>query len=316
VGALRADYDAGGRKSLGARYAFAVLVSHRRHAPLDGLCIELDRVLAPSWIARHVQLSGVAQDEHLTTNLGKGTMAERARLKILLRGRMEATVAGRTFQLVAGDFLLIPRIAECLTSGGDDATLELDWDADAPIAAQAVTTIEHGTLRSRSLAAARSIAKGLRDDTLPRVMADALRTLASDGLPLDASGAEHELSARLPQEDQRLFDAIDATLTNLDDGPAVVGLEEKLGWSRRTVSRRTSELHQRYGLSGIDGESWRTVRDFYRLLVGTILASNVDVTTRSLAPILGYASPDALCHAFANAGLPSPGSVKKLPRAA
>ena len=58
------------------------------------------------------------------------------------------------------------------------------------------------------------------------------------------------------------------------------------------------------------------MRDFYRMIVGSILASNPDLTTRRLAPVLGYASPDALCHAFANAGLPSPGSVKKLRRAA
>ncbi|CAN5916901.1 hypothetical protein BH11MYX4_BH11MYX4_69660 [soil metagenome] len=314
-----------------------MLVSHRRHAPLgppSRLCIELDRVLAPSWIARRVRLSGAVQDEHMTTQLGKGTQAERARLKIVLVGRLEATVGGRTFELRAGDFLVMPRIAECLTCGGDDETLELDWDPEAPIAGAAVTTLEHGTLRPRALKAAKSIARALHDDVDPsscgvldalsRDLPAALRVLASDGLPLDPAGAEHELPPRAPHElrrgasrgDQRLFDAIDATLANLDDGPAVVGLEEKLGWSRRTVSRRTSELHQRYGLSGIDGESWRTVRDFYRLLVGTILASNPDVTTRGLAVILGYASPDALCHAFANAGLPSPGAIRKLPRVA
>ena len=58
------------------------------------------------------------------------------------------------------------------------------------------------------------------------------------------------------------------------------------------------------------------MRDFYRVLIGTILASSPAVTTRGLATILGYTTPDALCHAFANAGLPSPGAVKKLPRAA
>ena len=273
-------------------------------------------MLAPSWIARRVRLAGVVQDEHLTVGLGKGTMAQRPRLKILLRGRVEATVGGRSFELGPGDFLLMPRLAGLLSCGGDDETLELDWDDSSPIAARAVTSIEHGTLRGHSLDAARALAQALHDGDVAARLPEGLRALASDGLPVDASGAEHELRAAVRGEDQRLFDAIDATLTNLDDGPAVVGLEEKLGWSRRTVSRRTTELHQRYGLSGIDGESWRTVRDFYRLLVGMILASHPDVSTRRLSAILGYASPDALCHAFANAGLPSPGSVKKLPRAA
>jgi hypothetical protein len=89
----------------------------------------------------------------------------------------------------------------------------------------------------------------------------------------------------------------------------VISIEDRLGWSRRTVSRRAHELHARYGLSGLDGASWRSVRDFYRVLVGTIMASRIP--TRALASVLGYASPDALCHAFANAGLPSPGTLRR-----
>ena len=68
------------------------------------------------------------------------------------------------------------------------------------------------------------------------------------------------------------------------------------------------EIHARYGLSGLDGASWRSVRDFYRVLVGSILASSPVMTTRRLASVLGYGSPEAICHAFANAGMPSSGS--------
>lgn len=299
-----------------------MLVSHRRHALLDDVCIELHRVLAPTWIARYVRLGGVAQDEHLTSAMGKGTAGDRARLKVVLRGHMEVTVGGRFFELTAGDFMLVPRLADVLTFAGDDMVLEIDWDAGSPIASAKVEGIEHGRLRGRSLEAATSIAVALAEEgtaalaVLRDVMPTAARSLAALGLPLDADGFAPELAQGVDADMQRLFDAIDATLTRMDDGPAVVELEAQLGWSRRTVSRRTTDLHARYGLSGVDGQSWRAVRDFYRLLLGTIFASHPDITTRQLATVLGYASPDALCHAFANAGLPSPGSVKKLRRAA
>lgn len=299
-----------------------MLVSHRRHAPIAGICIELDRLLAPSWIARRVRLSGVVQDESVTSGLGKGTASERVRLDVVLCGRLEAMVGGRSFALGPGDFLLVPRLAACVTRGdGDNEILELDWDADAPIAANAVKGIEHGALSGNArdgaatLATALANADGRALGRAERTVADTFHALAAEGLPIDPRAAEG-VAVGSSASDQALFDAIDAALVNLESTPAVVGLEQQLGWARRTVSRRASELHQRYGIHGADGESWRSVRDFYRVLIGTIFASNPDVTTRGLAAMLGYTSPDALCHAFANAGLPSPGAVQKLRRAA
>jgi len=283
-----------------------MLVSHRRHAPIAGICVELDRLLAPSWIARRVRLEGVVQDESLTTGLGKGTASERVRLDVVLRGRLEATVGGRSFALGPGDFLLVPRLAECVTQGdGDNEILELDWDADAPLAANTVTVIDHGALSGAAREGARALGAALaRADasSLPataRILEHALRALAAEGLPLDPRAAD-AVAEGGSATDQALFAAMDAALVNLEATPAVVGLEQQLGWARRTVSRRASELHQRYGIHGVDGESWRSVRDFYRVLIGTILASSPAVTTRGLATILGYTTPDALCHAFAN----------------
>ena len=247
-----------------------MLVSHRRHAPIAGICIELDRLLAPSWIARRVRLSGVVQDESLTTGLGKGTASERVRLDVVLRGRLEATVGGRSFALGPGDFLLVPRLAACVTRGdGDNEILELDWDADAPVAANTVTGIEHGALSQDARAGARALVSALANadgnalGETARTVAETFRALTAEGLPIDPRAAEAVAHGSSPP-DQALFDAIDAALVNLESTPAVVGLEQQLGWARRTVSRRASEL----------------------------------------------------CHAFANAGLPSPGAVQKLRRAA
>lgn len=309
------------------RYAEAVLFSHRHHAPTPGVSLALDRVITPKWIARHVRLQGVVQDERLTTGLGRGTADARARLKVVVAGRLEATVGDRAFDLGPGDFLFVPRIADSLTCGGDDETLELDWDDDASLGGSVVATPMAGRLGRRAIAATARVTECLGDargETPPHAAAafasaltDAADAFAAEGLPIDRAGAREacttasERTSEL-ESDQRLLTAIDRTLEALHDGPATVELETRLGWSRRTITRRTTELHARLGLSGKDGESWRAVRDFYRLLVGTILASNARMTTGALSESLGYASPDALCHAFANAGLPSPSALRRV----
>lgn len=305
--------------SFGARYTAPVLGSHRRHAPAPGVRIELDRALWPTWIVRRVKLAGVAHDERVTSAIGRGTADRRARLTIVLSGRLEVEVGERGFELAAGDLLLVPRIAQIAARGGEHEVLEIDWDHDAPPGTTAVRAVVQGRLGSTAREGARSIARALelRAVDRPEALLEAVRALSSEGLPLDPRGVSDDVGAGqavASADDQRLMDALDATLSDLREGPAVVTLEDQLGWSRRTVSRRTTDLHVRYGLSGADGPSWRAMRDFYRILVGTVLASNPAFTTTSLASTLGYGSPEALCHAFANAGLPSPSSIPKVAR--
>ena len=120
---------------------------------------------------------------------------------------------------------------------------------------------------------------------------------------------EEPLSAEDPS-DQAWSSAIDAALSDLAGGPASADLERRVAKSRYTVSRRSREFHGKFGLTGLSGPEWRSVRDFYRLLVGTIVMGHPDAGTREVAGLLGYRSAEAFCHAFANAGLPSPGRVR------
>jgi hypothetical protein len=140
-------------------------------------------------------------------------------------------------------------------------------------------------------------------------LAAALAALAAEGLPLGPRAAEAARAAPALGALQRLTDAIDGELCQLDRGPALVTLEERPGWSRRTVALRVREIGARYGTSALTGSDWRSSRDFYRLLLGTVFASHRAATTQRLAALLGYSSPAALCHAFANAGLASPAVV-------
>src|SRR5262249_17351959 len=153
--------------------------------------IALDRVLTPSWIVRRVQLGGVIQNEHLTQSIGRGTASNRVGLKVMLRGRVAATVGGRQFELGPGDFLLLPRLADSLTSGGDHETLEIDGDADAPIVGHHVRTVQRGSLGETATTALHALADSARDGRLlargSSTLPAAFRALAAEGLPFDAS---------------------------------------------------------------------------------------------------------------------------------
>ena len=138
----------------------------------------------------------------------------------------------------------------------------------------------------------------------------ALGALRALGLPLEPETWEEPLLAEDPS-DQAWSSAIDAALSDLAGGPASADLERRVAKSRSTVFRRSREFHGKFGLTGLSGPEWRSVRDFYRLLVGTIVMGHPDAGTREVAGLLGYRSAEAFCHAFANAGLPSPGRVRE-----
>ncbi len=103
--------------------------------------------------------------------------------------------------------------------------------------------------------------------------------------------------------------ALDRALSLLDAQPMSVDLEHALGLSARQVNRVVSEFHARYGFNA---GTWRDARNRRRLLVGAALFSQPRATLIEVARAVGYRSETALCRAFANAGLPSPGSIAEI----
>jgi AraC-like DNA-binding protein len=113
------------------------------------------------------------------------------------------------------------------------------------------------------------------------------------------------------EQTQSLSRAIDRALSTLEGQPMRVDLQEQTGFSDRHVSRLVSRLSERYGdASG----GWGEMRKSWRLRAGVLGMSAPGATTESVAAAVGYSSPTALCRAFAEAGLPSPGSVPKVLR--
>lgn len=324
--------------------------SHRHHHfPELGGKILLDRLIAPSYVLRRCEVGGFLHDERLSARaLGYGTKSDRARLVVMLEGRGEFTAGDQAVELGPGDALLVSSLHTLTQRGRAAVQLELDWDPGGALggAVEAGSTRFRLSTSERSAMAAlagalnrkpRPVSGGMNpragasaslDEPRPvsgmnppagaSASLDAFKTatntalcaLRALGLPLAAETWEEPLLAEDPS-DQAWSSAIDAALSDLAGGPASADLERRVAKSRSTVSRRSREFHGRFGLTGLSGPEWRSVRDFYRLLVGTIVMGHPDAGTREVAGLLGYRSAEAFCHAFANAGLPSPGRVRE-----
>lgn len=154
--------------------------------------------------------------------------------------------------------------------------------------------------RAQALACAERLRAGDREVLVP------LRALfASLGLTPTAALPEADEAERFAP----VSEALDRALSLLDAQPMSVDLERALALSARQVNRVVSELNQRYGFNA---GTWRDARNRRRLLVAAALLSLRDVALGEVARTVGYRSETALCRAFANAGLPSPGSIAAL----
>lgn len=291
--------------------------SHRHHDfPQLGGKILLDRLIAPSYVLRRCEIGGFLHDERLSARaLGYGTKSDRARLVVMLEGRGVFTAGDRAVELGPGDALLVSSLHTVTQRGRAAVQLELDWDPGGALGDAPETGSTHFRLGARERRTLATLARALnrseqRDAALREATNAALGALRALGLPVVEEAWEEQLQGEDPG-DQAWSSAIDAALSDLAGGPASADLEQRVAKSRSTVSRRSREFHGKFGLTGLSGPEWRSVRDFYRLLVGTIVMGHPDAGTREVAGLLGYRSAEAFCHAFANAGLPSPGRVRE-----
>lgn len=294
-----------------------MLYSHRRHGPpfTDGV-IELDRVLGSAWLLRRVYIHRVIQDQRLTHDIvGRAASRTRACLAIHLSGHVRFFVDGRDLVLSVGEAFVTPPDIDPLARLAEVTSLEIEWEPGA-LGAVANVRPEKRALRQETMRAAADVVAVLRE-ARPHARANlavAVRRLFEqlheDGISLDLERALRDIDEVATPEDQRLCDEIDRVLTHLEEGPQTIALEDALGCSRRTLLRRTQALCKRYLLPGLAADDWRTMRDTYRVVVGAIFATHPDITTRTLAEMLGYSSSEALCHAFANSGLPSPAALR------
>jgi hypothetical protein len=187
--------------------------------------------------------------------------------------------------------------------------VELEWDATCgPSIQQETSGRLHVGVGARE--AVESIAVTLRSAASTHDVAQALdglaAALAAEGLAVGPAVA----AAPTVAGEQELLSHLDRHLNALATAPMIVDFADALRATPRTLTRRIGNLHERHGLTGRGGKSWRGHRDAYRLVIASIFATHREISPRQLARLVGYGSVEALDHAFRNAGLPSPVALR------
>jgi hypothetical protein len=103
--------------------------------------------------------------------------------------------------------------------------------------------------------------------------------------------------------------AIDNVLSRAGTRPMVVDLSQALQCSERQARYLVRDYVGAYALQG--ATEWRTLVTVWTTYLAGILMTAPGATTERVASLLGYGSPAAFCHALTNAGLPSPGEMRR-----
>lgn len=223
----------------------------------------------------------------------------RSQLSIVLAGRALVRSHGKQHWLEPGDALVVDDVAGLVSRNEPDVAgnfvcLDIEW--------------EPGTLGTRATGLAVERVgdtlpvAGLFDDA-PAALSDLLARLRALGFGFE----RHEPGALVDHVPgmQALSSALDAAL-NEASTPTSIDLEARLGMTDRKIRRAVSALVERYRLRG--GSNWREMRN-QRINEAAFSMTAPGATTERVARAFGYAAPSALCLAFANLGLPSPGNV-------
>lgn len=129
---------------------------------------------------------------------------------------------------------------------------------------------------------------------------------------LDARPTAADLHTDVAPDLARAGRAVDALLSNPRSMPAALDLQARIHRSPAQARRLVTTYADVLRAQGATG--WREMLHAWRLYVGATLMTAERATTEAVARALGYRSPAAFCHAFALAGMRSPGAIRSLVR--
>jgi AraC-like DNA-binding protein len=291
-----------------------VLVDVRRYAApeLDALHEAVD-VRVPFLRVSFYRSHNVAVDYALLQQASPFLhRLRRPQLAILLAGSGRFEEGGRRAWLRGGQVVAADESKGSTEAyaGADCACLCLSWDPavlGAPIAGGFAVETLSGRDRSRLQGAAVRLGDARPADAMTEVLS-ILRSLGVPFAKLEAADlAAHSADA----DSSTLHAAVATTLSRLEQRPALEDLAATLGWNHRFVHRRLSTLAEAYSLPW---RHWREALHQARLLHAMRLLSAPGATTELVARLTGFRAPAALCHAFAKASLPSPGTLARVAR--
>lgn len=295
-----------------------MLVSHRRfRVPALGVRMDSHLLLHSQFRISVWAREGVLLDEAvLARKLDISRPSVRSLLFVPLIGGMGVELAGSKVWLDTGECLLTSwRHGSMQRSEGASLTLAVEWE-EGLVGRQRIRSPQSFRLSPGSrealldaslrLMGSRSGAPGL-----PALANCILEVLRSEGAPFEATEAaclEEEVDARMVQLEAAMDRAL--SVDGKRASPMLVDLEEPLGMTRRQVQWTLRSYLGRYHFTSRNG--WRDILQMWRISRGAALLTAPAATTEFVAEILGYSCPTAFCRAFAGAGLPSPGEIRRL----
>lgn len=226
----------------------------------------------------------------------------RPAVSVLLEGRGRFEEDGRRVAVAPGDFVHSDqaRAGTEAYTGTPCAWITVDWDpalGDGP----ARGLFEVGRIRAADREHLAAAAAGLDGAGVGDAVVDIFAILRANGLPVErVAGLDLD---EAQATDQRLQAAVARHLSNLAEKPAIEDVASDLGWNARRVHRRLDAIAAKYAFTF---SHWRGSLHYARLLAALRLLSAPEATTRDVARRTGFRAPSALCHAFSEAGLPSP----------
>lgn len=129
---------------------------------------------------------------------------------------------------------------------------------------------------------------------------------------LRASGVSLEpnlVKSAVPAASHEFARALERVLFPMTQQPMAVDLARALGVGERQALRRASDHFSRFHITV---STWREYVHGMRVGLGAFLMSQRRARTEHVSRLLGFGSPTSFCHAFHDAGLPSPLETQRL----
>lgn len=270
-----------------------IVLRHAMSDPQHGGVWRQDEIRGEDLIIVRERQRGAIVDERIVPERVEGWSAAR----LVLDGPL-TTAAG---DLREGDVLLTPAYGDVPARTLDDVldTITIIWRSNGAVGGP-LASADRVRLSPLALRSLQRLAQSLSDDDA----LDALDALRAAGVPI----ARDPFIAPPTRDEIEVAQAVERVLLPLSNQPMTVDLARALGVCERHAARRVNAYFSRYYRSLT---TWREYVRGIRVLLGTFFIAQPKATTESVSRLLGFSSPTSFCHAFRDAALPPPMTVKR-----
>jgi AraC-like DNA-binding protein len=224
---------------------------------------------------------------------------------VLLKGEGRVEEGGRRCFLSPRNVVLSDQrrqSTEAYTSKTVCSYIGIEWDPC--VHGQAFTgPFAIGQLSVGDVTRVDSAASGIDGPNPERAVAELCAVLRAAGVPLAPVNAS-ALDCAQAEDLRTLHSAISRQFSALHEHPTIEDLATVLRWNQRRIHRRMVDLAATYQFPW---QHWREAVHRARIRRALSLLGTASATTELVARLSGFRAPAALCHAFANAGLPHQG---------